>query len=509
MSHVGWLAVSVLATWCCVVTALDLPVFRAPAVPLFTLSPYFQVFSAADQLAGTATTYWTNATRQLVGLLRVRNETFCFLGNPAALGGASGVKLLRHESVTVGATITTAIYVLSDGSAFQVLFLNPLFGGVPNPNGGFISWATSSSAPTSVMLAITGELATNDASQIVDLNQGSNSVFVGTQAQKVLGRSGDGVGIDWGYLHLAPLYNAAVSIGYYRDVEKHFILTGTVPASPSGGISGAAGDNWPVLVALFPEKNNGKNPFSEKNGHSQFPVTNNGVAALLYDDVAVIDFFGAPLLPFWKANHSTFESHMNAFMSSFYQIGNACFLLDAAVASNAGKVGGNRFSALSSIAYRQTAAGIISAVSPFDGSEWIFMKEISSDGDISTVDVIFPASPWPLLFDSSSLTKMLVPLMVYAANQTGNGKFNYSDVWAPHQLGVWPICDAQTKDQEPMPVEESANMLLMAAGKFQIVFEIFFKLFLKNFLQRWSRSRAACRNRWCRTNIYSISGRAI
>ncbi len=95
----------------------------------------------------------------------------------------------------------------------------------------------------------------------------------------------------------------------------------------------------------------------------------------------------------------------------------------------------------------------------------MFMKEISSDGDISTVDVVFPASPWLLEFGRPMLVKTMVPLLVYAANATGDESYNYTDVWSPHQLGVWPICNAKTSNQEPMPVEESANMLLMAAGE--------------------------------------------
>eukprot|EP01106_Pelomyxa_sp_JSP_P003978 TRINITY_DN1605_c0_g1_i1.p1 TRINITY_DN1605_c0_g1~~TRINITY_DN1605_c0_g1_i1.p1 ORF type:complete len:276 (-),score=54.28 TRINITY_DN1605_c0_g1_i1:84-911(-) len=40
---------------------------------------------------------------------------------------------------------------------------------------------------------------------------------------------------------------------------------------------------------------------------------------------------------------------------------------------------------------------------------------------------------------------------------------HYSQVWAPHHLGTYPIAEIYTFQQEDMPVEETANMILMLA----------------------------------------------
>jgi len=55
----------------------------------------------------------------------------------------------------------------------------------------------------------------------------------------------------------------------------------------------------------------------------------------------------------------------------------------------------------------------------------------------------------------------LLPVLDYANNGTSN---KYNLVWAPHHLGTWPIADIQTSQQENMPIEETANMLLMIAA---------------------------------------------
>ena len=46
------------------------------------------------------------------------------------------------------------------------------------------------------------------------------------------------------------------------------------------------------------------------------------------------------------------------------------------------------------------------------------MKEISSDGDVSTVDVIFPSTPFWYYHNSTILLKLLLPLLSYANNDT-------------------------------------------------------------------------------------------
>jgi hypothetical protein len=65
------------------------------------------------------------------------------------------------------------------------------------------------------------------------------------------------------------------------------------------------------------------------------------------------------------------------------------------------------------------------------------MKEISSDGDVSTVDVIFPAAPLILLLNPELFRLINAPILAYGNNEThiyGNG-VDYNLPWAPHHLG--------------------------------------------------------------------------
>jgi len=98
-------------------------------------------------------------------------------------------------------------------------------------------------------------------------------------------------------------------------------------------------------------------------------------------------------------------------------------------------------------------------ITSFNNEYIIFMKEISSDGDISTIDVIYPAYPFLLLFNKDILRDVLKPVIKYANNEFIN--FEYTQPFAPHHLGTWPYANIQQNEQENMPIEETSNILIM------------------------------------------------
>ncbi len=53
---------------------------RAPSVPLVVSDPYFSIWSPYDKLNEGSTEHWTNATKPLLGAIRVDGEVYRFLG---------------------------------------------------------------------------------------------------------------------------------------------------------------------------------------------------------------------------------------------------------------------------------------------------------------------------------------------------------------------------------------------------------------------------------------------
>merc|ERR1712038_238341 len=59
------------------------------------------------------------------------------------------------------------------------------------------------------------------------------------------------------------------------------------------------------------------------------------------------------------------------------------------------------------------------------------------------------------------LRLLLVPVLEFANNKTWHA---FTDPYSPHQIGTYPIANATTQEQEPMPMENTGNMFLMLNG---------------------------------------------
>lgn len=129
---------------------------------------------------------------------------------------------------------------------------------------------------------------------------------------------------------------------------------------------------------------------------------------------------------------------------------------DANLSQKATKAGGKDYAKLVELAYRQAMAACKLVEGP-KGNPLFFPKENSSDGDISTVDVMYPTSPVLLYYNTKLLKGMLVPIFYYV--ESGR----YTKPYAPHDLGEYPVANGR-KNQETMQYEETGNMLILSAA---------------------------------------------
>lgn len=135
--------------------------------------------------------------------------------------------------------------------------------------------------------------------------------------------------------------------------------------------------------------------------------------------------------------------------------------LDGKIHEDSKTVGGEAYATLTTLAARQ-AFGTVQLVGTQD-RHYLFLKEISSNGNMQTVDVIYPVMPIFLYTNPELLKLMLDP---HFENQE-NG--HYPKMSAIHDLGAdYPNATGHADgEDEPMPVEECGNQMIMVLAYVQ------------------------------------------
>ncbi|KAK5700835.1 hypothetical protein LTR97_005352 [Elasticomyces elasticus] len=128
---------------------------------------------------------------------------------------------------------------------------------------------------------------------------------------------------------------------------------------------------------------------------------------------------------------------------------------DKKVASDSNAAGGADYASLTALAARQAFGALSFTNTP--SSPWVFLKEISSDGNIQTVDVIFPFHPIAIYLNPTLLRYMLDPLFVN--QEAGYWPFAFSI----HDLGFsYPNATGHNDGNDEMqPLEECGDMIIM------------------------------------------------
>ena len=142
-----------------------------------------------------------------------------------------------------------------------------------------------------------------------------------------------------------------------------------------------------------------------------------------------------------------------------------CEAFDRELMADLTRAGGVRYARMAALAYRQALAGCGLAADA-NKQPMLFPKENSSNGCVATVDVIYPAAPQFLLMGPTYAKALVAPAMVYSTSP--RWKFPF----APHDVGTYPQANGQVygggeeskNEADMMPVEESANLILLCAA---------------------------------------------
>jgi len=447
--------------------------FRPPAVPLIVFDPYMNIWSTSDHLYDEWPVLWDGTIKALSGIIRIDGSSYRFMG-PADLVS----EVFPQKNVKVFPTRTE--YVFSDNHVMLIVeFITPALAqdletlSLPIT---FIQFHIHSvdGMPHAVQIYYdnTGEICVNKVSEFIVWGRENSKINrhqkggtgiekhimkIGTASQPILKSGGDRIGINWGYQYIAveqnhdQLENVSTVITGSVLARKEFVRSGKIPLQDDTRMPRAAEDDWPVLAVSWDLGIIGSDPLWVVSKRILFA----------YDDLYSIDWFGTKLQPYWRRNGADAIDLIDWSMRDFGRLHLLCVQFDTELLNRLTDASGPEYATVAALAYRQTFGACKLTWNPQFSLPWYFLKEISSDGDLSTVDVIYPASPL-ILYQNTQLMKwMLLPLLSYANNET-NIFYNLS--WAPHHLGYYPIANIKPLDQEQMPIEETANLLILLAA---------------------------------------------
>ncbi|MBS1724268.1 MAG: DUF4965 domain-containing protein [Armatimonadetes bacterium] len=426
--------------------------FRPPAVPLVTHDPYTSIWSFSDKLTDDWTKHWTGKNQAMVGMVRVDGMCYRWMSR-----GLEDVPAAEQESVKVDPVGTT--YTFKAGGVRMTVFFES-GADVSSPedcsrSDTYVQVSFESvdgKAHTCVAyLDCSGELVVNEPSQQVEwgrLNAGSSKepIEVGMlwhSGGVPLNRVGDDHRIDWGRLYLAP-HGGKLGFGSSEEMRRHFADEGEFGPDETRQPRPAY-DGWPVMA------------WRSDSFTVQGDLLGAAQLHLAYDDQFSIEYFNRPLRAAWRSDDADALSLWSDRWSEKPQRAYAKKLTDE------WRNLGPDFVNLATLAYRQCLAAH-KIVKDIDGTLLMFSKENFSNGCIGTVDVMYPACPIFLAYNPQLAKANMEPIMQYASMPRWKWPF------APHDLGTYPKANGQVygggerTEEDQMPVEESGNMLIMAAA---------------------------------------------
>lgn len=185
--------------------------------------------------------------------------------------------------------------------------------------------------------------------------------------------------------------------------------------------------------------------------------------AIGYVRPAAVNHTGQAYTPYYRAYFPTINDAISRFLDDYPAALAESHILDNTVQSTGATVGGQNYADVLALSVRQTFGGIDLTIpnNTLNTDEAVaFIKEISSDGNIQTMDIILELLPFFYTFNPEYIRLLLDPVVSYLSS----GRWRHP--WVIHDLGErYPNATGHPLGHdEEQPVEETGNLLILAAA---------------------------------------------
>lgn len=421
---------------------------RPAAVPLFTVDPYFSIWSCSDKLYDTYTKHWSEKPWPIFIALYIDGAMYSIAGVDKDYVGLKN----RIHQKSLEVTPLSTKYVFENNVARVTLtFTSALLPNRPDILCRPVSYMAydveikkEKYEDFKFVFGISSQGCVNYHEENVVFKKTPFSMSVGNSVQNPLSEVGDRATIDWGYLHLC-------------DKDAYI----SEPPSSYIGISDVGRTADTRRLVSRPMILN-----REYNAHNEMPYLyvskkeTAGVITLAYDEIKPIEYFYEEKDELYTRYFASFEEMVTAAKNEYPNVKRLCDEFDEELMRETSRLG-EEYEYITSLAFRQAMAAHKLSYDG-EGNLLFLSKENDSNGCIGTLDVTYPSIPLFLKYNPELVKGMLRPIIEYAKSPEWQYDFT------PHDVGRYPIANGQVykgnKRKFQMPVEEAGNMLICLAA---------------------------------------------
>lgn len=254
---------------------------------------------------------------------------------------------------------------------------------------------------------------------------------------------------EWGTIHLTGPADVKHQSGDSRHLRRQFAEHGSLKNSVDDHYRGIFEDEPVFAFSKSFKLGNSSSSLGQDSVLFTFALTQDPV-------VQFASARGLTLMrPLWGSYFFTAEKMLQYHYDDFHTAAHLASDYSTQLSKDAYESGSQDYQDIVALSARQVLGATQFSGTP--DKPILFLKEISSNGNFQTIDVIFPAFPFFLYTNPRWLEHLLEPLIEHQLSA------QYPNEYSMHDLGThFPNATGHGDgNDEYMPVEECGNMLIM------------------------------------------------
>ncbi|KAI1750073.1 DUF1793-domain-containing protein [Xylaria castorea] len=462
-----WPAIAALA-----ITFADASTLTPPVLPLIVRNPYLSIWlpHARDAPWKNWPMFWRGETVGFAVMATVPHAqtVYPLLGRPQDFldqhSPSYNVSLPQYHGTTFDASTTNLTYTVQDSDIKITLsFLSPI---TPTSTlrqalpASYLTCFVEGSTDVSLYIDINGEWVSGDRGSkiqweleephVSQSGTGLKTWRIARAEEQLFTEFADRA--EWGTLHVSAPGDVKHQSGEARRTRRLFAKSGSLKNEIDNSYRGIF-EEEPIFAFSKTFKLSKNSTSSARPRHDSIVFT----FALTQDPV--VQFASARGLtlmrPLWASHFFTAGKMIQYHYDDYDTAVHLARDYSDQLARDAYASGSKDYQDIVALSARQVLGATQFSGTP--DSPVLFLKEISSNGNFQTVDVIFPAFPFFLYTNPQWLAYLLEPLLEHQLSG------QYPNDYSMHDLGThFPNATGHSDgNDEYMPVEECGDMLIM------------------------------------------------